>query len=387
MSNLSDTPIHSPTEHHFVIGIDLGTTNSAAAYVDLTNTDQRTIQIFDIPQFVAERQMGPRRMLPSFLYLPGAYDLPPGSTALPWDAERNYIVGEFAREQGALARRSLGLIGQIVALSRRGGSHGGYSALGAAGEVSKVSPVEASARYLRHIREAWNAEMAADEEEATAAAPSDFASDDAPLSRRFEDQLIVLTVPASFDEVARELTLAAAQDAGMPNVVLLEEPLAAFYAWLSAHEQSWRQQMQDGQLILVCDVGGGTSDFSIVGIRAGAAGLRFDRLAVGEHLLLGGDNMDLTLGRHIEAKLMGQLGKLDAQRWHQLVYQCRQAKETLLTRRERPQQEITILGAAGQLIGGTRKTSLTQEEVQQLILEGFFRKSMPMSALPVSAAG
>ncbi|MCB0140221.1 MAG: hsp70 family protein, partial [Caldilineaceae bacterium] len=127
-----------------------------------------------------------------------------------------------------------------------------------------------------------------------------------------------------------------------------------------------------GQLILVCDVGGGTSDFSIVGIREGAAGLRFDRLAVGEHLLLGGDNMDLTLGRHIEAKLMGQPGKLDAQRWHQLVYQCRQAKETLLTRRERPQQEITILGAAGQLIGGTRKTSLTQEEVQQLILDGFF---------------
>lgn len=358
-------------DYHYVIGVDLGTTNSAAAYVDLTSPNQRAIHVFQIPQFVAERQLGQRRMLPSFLYLPGEYDLPPGSTALPWDEERSYIVGEFAREQGSR------LPGRLVSSAKSWLCHAGVDRTAeilpwdAAADVAKVSPVEASARYLLHIREAWNAEVAAHEDDEVVPL-SDSASDSGPLSRRFEDQLIVLTVPASFDEVARELTLAAARGAGMPNVVLLEEPLAAFYAWLSAHEQSWQQQMQAGQLILVCDVGGGTSDFSIVGIRDGATGLRFDRLAVGEHLLLGGDNMDLTLGRHIEAKLMGQPGKLDAQRWHQLVYQCRQAKETLLTRRERPQQEITILGTAGQLIGGTRKTSLTQEEVQQLILEGFF---------------
>ena len=147
---------------------------------------------------------------------------------------------------------------------------------------------------------------------------------------RFDAQHIILTVPASFDEVARELTLEAAREAGMAHAVLLEEPLAAFYAWLARHEVDWQQRMRDGQIILVCDVGGGTTDFTLVGVRAGAAGLRFDRLAVGEHLMLGGDNMDYTLGRTLEARLFERPGALDAQRWHQLVYQCRSAKETLL---------------------------------------------------------
>jgi hypothetical protein len=363
-------------KHHYIIGIDLGTTNSAVAYIDLSEkadaADHHPIHLFAIPQLVAPGEMGQRRMLPSFLYLPGAYDLPPGSTALPWDPERMYVVGELAREQGTRVP------GRLVSSAKSWLSHAGVDRTapilpwGANAEMPKVSPVEASMRYLQHIREAWDAQMAAGREECV-----------------FDKQLIILTVPASFDEVARELTIAAAHQAGITGPILLEEPLAAFYDWLRIPSgwpgtpwvSDWQAQMQDGQLILICDVGGGTTDFTIVGIREGETGLRFDRLAVGEHLMLGGDNMDMTLGRHLEAKLLHpegtRPGKLDPQRWQQLVHQCRKAKETLLqsedTQPEDPSAvDITVIGTGGNVIGGTLKGSLTQEEVQQLILDGFF---------------
>jgi hypothetical protein len=341
-------------DYRYVIGVDLGTTNSALAYVDLSEA-ARSIRLFAIPQLVATSEVEPRLMLPSFLYLPGEYDLAAGATALPWATDRRMAVGEFAREQGARVP------GRLVSSAKSWLAHGGVDRTapilpwGAREELPQVSPVEASRRYLQHLREAWNHEIAADRD-----------------GYRFEEQLIILTVPASFDEVARELTVRAAQEAGIPRVVLLEEPLAAFYAWLSSHEESWQGSMQDGQLILVCDVGGGTSDFSILGVRQGEAGLRFDRLAVGEHLLLGGDNMDLTLGRHMETKLMGAPGKLDTARWHQLVYQCRRAKETLLNRAAES-VDITIVGASGSsLIGGTLRGTLSGDDVERLILDGFF---------------
>ena len=369
--------LFDPTEHdyRYIIGVDLGTTNSAVAYVDLADDknsapaleeslEQRTIHFFDVPQLVAAGEFGKRPVLPSFLYLPGEYDLAEGSTALPWDDERAYAVGEFAREQGARVP------GRLVASAKSWLSHAGVDRTGAilpwgAEEgVPQVSPVEASRRYLLHIREAWNGQMAT--------IPDDEDSLEEPIGL-FEEQLVILTVPASFDEVARELTLQAAHDAGIPKVILLEEPLAAFYAWLSEHEATWQQQMRDQQLILVCDVGGGTTDFSIVGIREGAGGMRFDRLAVGEHLLLGGDNMDLTLGRYIETKLMGQPGKLDPQRWSQLVHHCRQAKETLLDARDLDASvDISIVGSAAKLIAGTLKSTLTRAEVHKLLLDGFF---------------
>ena len=347
-------------EHRYVIGIDLGTTNSAVAYVDLREapdaSGHRPLHIFEIAQLVAPAELGRRDMLPSFLYLPGAYDLPPGSTALPWDAERTYAVGELAREQGARVP------GRLVSSAKSWLSHAAVDRSapilpwGASGDIPKVSPVEASMRYLQHIREAWDARMVAD-----------------PEQEAFATQAIVLTVPASFDEVARELTLEAARLAGIRRTILLEEPLAAFYAWLADHEADWQAQMRDGQLILVCDVGGGTTDLTIVGIRQGEAGLRFDRLAVGEHLMLGGDNMDMTLGRRLETQLLGQPGKLDAQRWLQLVYQSRAAKETLLGDPAEPAAaEITVMGTGGHVIGGTLSGSLTREEVQRLILDGFF---------------
>ncbi len=363
---MTPTPNFEDHDYRFIIGIDLGTTNSAVTYVDLTAPDparRRKIEIFEIPQLVAGGEVAPRAVLPSFLYLPGPYDLPPGSAALPWDAEREYIVGEFAREQGARVPD------RLVASAKSWLCHGGVDRRaeilpwGAGGDIPKVSPVTASMRYLQHIREAWDYRMRNGQEE-----------------RQFDQQLVVLTVPASFDEVARELTVTAAQNAGISRVVLLEEPLAAFYAWLSRNEDTWQEQMQDGQVVLVCDVGGGTTDFSIIGIKAGEKGLRFNRLAVGEHLMLGGDNMDLALARYLERRMTRD--KLDTRRWHQLVYQCRRAKETLLGAPEGvTKMGISLIGPTGKLIAGTLKDELTQEEIQELIVEGFFPE-VPADARP-----
>ncbi len=347
-----------------IVGIDLGTTNSALAYVDRTRDEleRRRIAFLDIAQLTAIGEVARRSVLPSFLYVPGPYELPVGSTALPWDSERSYAVGEFAREQGSLVP------GRLISSAKSWLCHGGVDRTaailpwGAGTDVNKVSPVDAASRYLQHMKEAWNHAMAHGRE-----------------GYRLEEQLIILTVPASFDEVARELTVAAARQAGLPRVVLVEEPLAAFYAWLSRNEAHWRERMRPGQLILVCDVGGGTTDFTIVAVREGEKGLRFDRLAVGEHLMLGGDNMDLSLARNLEIELFGKPGQLDSKRWRQLWHQCRQAKETLLGG-ESPSGEanppasfdITMVGTGRKLIADTIKGTLTKSRVEELILEGFF---------------
>ena len=376
MTNETDLPFPETHLYRYIIGIDLGTTNSALAYVDLSEErtiadgGPRPIHLFEIPQLVEPGAMGKRSVLPSFLYLPGVYDLPADSTDLPWTTAHHYLVGEGAREQGVRVP------GRLVASAKSWLAHGAVDRIapilpwGAADEVAKISPVTVSMRYLQHLREAWNATMAVSDEMAISDEEADQTVDD---DTRFENQLLVLTVPASFDEVARELTLRAANEAGMGRVVLLEEPLAAFYAWLARHEADWQQQMAAGQLILVCDIGGGTTDFTVIGVRQGEAGLRFDRLAVGDHLLLGGDNMDLALGRYIEHKLFGQPGKLDAARWHQLVQQCRKAKEQLLgASAEREPIDITVMGAGRSLIAGTLKSSLTPIEVDEVLLDGFF---------------
>lgn len=347
----------------FIIGLDLGTTNSAVTYIDLMSKDPRRIRHLEIPQLVAPGQVGYRAVLPSFLYLPGSHELPAGTLSLPWNRQEEVAVGEFALEQGALVP------GRLVSSAKSWLCHAGVDRTaailpwGAETGVHKVSPVQASARYLRHIREAWNNGLAGEKEE-----------------YRFEEQLIILTVPASFDEVARELTLQAAREAGIPRVVLVEEPLAAFYAWLSEHEGSWEQGMEPGQIILVCDVGGGTTDFSLMAVRPSEKGLRFDRLAVGDHLMLGGDNMDMTLARHLEVQLLGQAGKLDSRRWHQLAHQCRKAKEILFSESAaHGSVDITIMGTGVRLIGDTLKGVLTFDLVRELILDGFF-PSVPLAA-------
>lgn len=353
-------------EIRFIIGIDLGTTNSAVAYIDRSRegAEGRKIAFLRIPQITAPGEVGKRPILPSFLYLPGPYELPSESITLPWSPERDYVVGEFAREQGAMVP------GRLVSSAKSWLCHAGVDRTapilpwGAGADVKRISPVEASCCYLRHMREAWNAVMAPGREDL-----------------RMEEQVVILTVPASFDEVARELTVSAARDAGLKHFILLEEPLAAFYCWLSRHEEDWQTTMLHGQLILVCDVGGGTTDFTVVAARQGEGGLCFDRLAVGDHLMLGGDNMDLSLARHLEVQLFGRPGQIESKRWHQLWHQCRKAKEVLLGSdipshggvvSHNAAVDITVMGTGGKLIGDTRKGTLTQSQVEEIILEGFF---------------
>ncbi len=346
------------TQYKYIVGIDLGTTNSAVSYVDLTIKDsgKNKICFLDIPQLVAPGEIGQRSVLPSFLYLPGPYEMPEGSTSLPWDTKRKYAVGEIAREQGAVVP------GRLVSSAKSWLCHGSVDRTAnilpwnEGADVEKISPVDASARYLLHIREVWNETMARGRE-----------------GHDLEEQMVYLTVPASFDEVARELTVKASRQAGLKHIKLIEEPLAAFYAWLYQHEKDWQKIMKPGQLIIVCDVGGGTTDFTIIAVVEGENGLCFNRLSVGEHLMLGGDNMDLTIARNVETQLCGRPGQLDSKRWHQLTHQCRKAKECLLSeKRDQQEMDIALMGAGGKLIASTLKSSINTTQVEDLIIEGFF---------------
>ncbi|MBM4258813.1 MAG: hsp70 family protein [Deltaproteobacteria bacterium] len=333
----------------YLIGIDLGTTNCAVAYVDTTRS--RAVQHFPVTQLVNEAVAAPLPMLPSFLYLPGPRDLPAGSLVLPWDHERDYAVGQFARVQGAR------IPGRLVSSAKSWLSHAGVERnaailpWGGPPEVSKLSPVAASARYLQHIREAWNQRMG-----------KQFA---------LETQQVILTVPASFDEVARELTVQAAEQAGLTRVTLLEEPQAAFYAWLAKHTDSWQGQLRAGNTILVCDIGGGTTDFSLIAVTEGKTQLQLERVTVGDHLLLGGDNMDIALARQVEAR-MAKGGRLDAQRWSTLTHLCRVAKEDLFADPNRQSVPITLAGRGSAVVGGTLSDALNRDELERTIVEGFF---------------
>lgn len=330
----------------FIVGIDLGTTNSAVAYVD--TAAGRGIESFPIAQLVGEAQVAERPTLPSFLYVGGEHDVAPGALALPWDAARGYAVGEFARLQGARVP------GRLVSSAKSWLCHGGVDR-GAAilpwaapDDVPKLSPVDAAARYLQHLREAWDARHG-----------------DAPL----DAQDVMLTVPASFDEVARELTVEAAARAGLPRVTLLEEPQAAFYAWIGAHADDWEARLRPHGLALVIDVGGGTTDFSLIRIAPDGERLGLERLAVGEHILLGGDNIDVALARLLEPRL-GE--KLDSQRWHALTTLCRAAKETLLGAAPPQEAPIRLAGRGRAVIGGGLAATLRRDEVERLVLDGFF---------------
>src|SRR2546427_746868 len=332
----------------FTAGIDLRTTNPACAFVD--TAAGRALRVFEVPQLVAPAEMGARPTLPSFLYLAGAHELPAGSLDPPWATGRAWCVGLFAREQGARVP------GRLVASSKSWLCHAAVDRTapilpwGAGDEVPKVSPVEASARTLTHLREAWDASFPA------------------PLA----EQDVVLTVPASFDEVARELTLAAARAAGLPEVVMLEEPQAAFYAWLAANQADWRARVAAHPLVLVVDVGGGTTDLSLIAARASRGELGLERVAVGEHLLLGGDNIDLALAREVEARLLPKGGQLETQRFYGLVSQCRAAKERLLADPCPGEVRLSVPGRGGAVVGGALAARLTRVEVEAVVLDRFF---------------
>jgi len=351
----------------FLIGIDLGTTNSAVAYVDTRAADPR-VRVFEVPQLVAPGDVAPRRQLPSFVYLASEIDLAPHETALPWKpadpkAALRIVVGELARNQGAR------MASRMISSAKSWLCHPGVDRNAAIlpwgdSDGPKLSPVNAQAQVLRHIREAWDA----------AHPDADFA-----------EQEVLVTVPASFDEAARELTLQAATAAGYPPVVLLEEPQAAFYAWIN----SVHQKLAPNERVLVFDVGGGTTDFTLIEVDDQGDG--FTRTAVGDHLLLGGDNLDLTLAKIVEQRVVARTSKkLDALQWHGLVHACRLAKEVLLgddpgKSGEGPARStaeggakvnekapIVVQARGSKLIAGTIRDEVTRAELQQVLFEGFF---------------
>jgi len=335
-----------------VIGIDLGTTNCALAFVQPPDDSREPaeVRLQDIQQLVNPGEVRPETLLPSFLYLAGSNDFPAGTLELPWPHEASFVAGELAKKRGAENAR------RLVASAKSWLSHAGVDRTapilppGAPEGVAQVSPVEASRQYLEHLRQAWNA-----------------AHPESP----FDEQQVLVTVPASFDAVARELTLKAAELAGYRNIVLLEEPQAAFYAWLERHPD-WRERVGVGDLILVVDIGGGTTDFTLIAVTESGGELQLERVAVGEHILLGGDNIDLALARHLEQQLSAKGTKLDALQLHALWQQCRMAKERLLDEdAKRAEHPVTILGKGTGLVGGTIKTKLQLEDVHRILLDGF----------------
>lgn len=340
----------------YIVGIDLGTTNTVVAYVPLEE-ERPPIQLLPIPQIVAAGTVESRTMLPSFLYVASEAERRSGAYDLPWERGQAHVVGEWARRQAAEApQRVVGAAKSWLAYSRVDRRQP-ILPWNAPEDVPRVSPVLASQRYLEHAAAAWQA-----------------AFPHAPLA----EQIVVLTVPASFDASARELTREAALAAGLPeSVVLLEEPQAAVYAWLADVGDRWRKRLHVGDQVLVCDVGGGTTDLTLVGVAEENGELFLERLAVGNHLLVGGDNMDLALA-HRMAGLFAEKGvKLDPWQSVALWHACRTAKETLLSPGGPETHTISILGRGTRLVGGTVSVDVDRKIVASLLVDGFF----PFAAL------
>ncbi|MFL9982737.1 Hsp70 family protein [Paraburkholderia sediminicola] len=351
-------------QKRYSVGIDLGTSNTVLAYAAAGSQE---IRVFEIDQLVSLGEVAARPLLPSVRYHPAPGELSAGDLQLPWRAPDGSIgnAGESQQDPpvviGRLARALGGQVpGRLVASAKSWLSHASVDRVapilpwGAADDVRKVSPVEASASYLAHVRAAWNQRFP-----------------DAPL----EAQDVVLTVPASFDEGARALTVEAARMAGLPTLRLLEEPQAAFYDWLFHHRESLATELSDTRLVLICDVGGGTTDLTLIEVRMRDGEPELTRIGVGNHLMLGGDNMDLALAHRVEARLPqagNERTRLSAASLSQLVERCRGAKEQLLGPDAPESASITLLGAGSKLIGGARTAQVTREEVEQIIVDGFF---------------
>ena len=346
---------------HYIVGIDLGTTHTVVAYAS-TEKNNQTIELLAIEQLVAPGQVAARPLLPSVRYHPAPEELSAADIAFPSYgadsqlSESLVVIGEAARLLGAKTK------GRFVTSAKSWLSHPSvdHSAAilpwGSSDEVSKVSPIDASASYLAHIRTVWRHKFP-----------------EAPL----EEQDLVITVPASFDEAARSLTLEAAKIAGLPRVRLLEEPQAVCYDWLRLHTSTLKQALTDVHLLLVCDVGGGTTDLTLIKVEAGEHEPKLTRIGVGDHLMLGGDNIDLALAHLVESRLGDQNKRLSAADLSQLLEQCRIAKEQLLAKDAPEQVSVTLLGGGSKLIGGSRSVVLTRDEVHTLALDGFF----PLSSI------
>ena len=355
-----------------IVGIDLGTTHTVVAWADAARGAQAVV--FAIPQLVSPQEIDRLALLDSALYAPIGAESP----ADPW-SDAPWIVGQLARKRGSE------VAGRLVASAKSWLCHGGVDRLAAIlpwglpeedTTTPRISPVDASARVLRHVARSW---------------------DDAFPEHPLAQQIVILTVPASFDDASRELTLKAAQDAGL-NVRLLEEPQAAFYDYMRrAGDQGMRDLLarsDRGALVLVCDVGGGTTDLSLIRVSPPAAqnspahsGFDVSRVAVGQHLLLGGDNMDLAIAHACESRMIAPPGRLDPARFGQLVLACRRAKETLLSGEQAPESiKVSVAGVGSRLVGSTLSAELHRHEVESIVLQGFFPDS-PRDARPRRVRG
>ena len=344
------------TAPRYLVGIDLGTSNCAAAAITVEQGSRTAIADVPITQLIALGEVAARPLLPSFLYLPGGPELLPDAVRLPWDPVPQLIIGEFARWQGARVP------GRLVSSAKSWLCHpdvdrsANILPWGASAEVSKISPVTASAALLNHIARSWA-----------------FSHPDDPLAH----QEVVLTVPASFDEMARSLTAEAARHADLGQFSLLEEPQAAFYAFMAHHRRDLGQALGGVRLVLVVDVGGGTTDFSLIQVSPSAQGPLLRRLAVSDHLMLGGDNMDAALGRIAESRMTTGGRPLSAVQWTQVVQVSRLAKETLLSAHAPAHCNLSVAGESSRLVGGTLSATLIRAEVEQTILDGFFPRTGP----------
>jgi Hsp70 protein len=350
----------------YAIGIDLGTTHCALSYVDMEASDgeKAAQELLPIPQLTGPGNVEERTLFPSFLYLPHESELAEGDLNLPWTAAQDYAAGEFARSRGAATPI------RLVASAKSWLCHPGVDRRAAIlpaeapAEVARISPLTASVRYLSHLAEAWNA-----------------AHPEAP----FDAQDVTVTIPASFDPAARELTAEAAQAAGYGQMTLLEEPQAALYSWIQKSAGQWRKDVKRGDLILVVDVGGGTTDLSLIAVLERDGSLELHRVAVGNHILLGGDNMDLALAYGVARKLAAQGTQLDPWQTRALAHACRAAKEALLSDAGIEAVPVVVPSRGSKLIGGSIRTEVTRAELTASLLEGFFPQ-VAVTEQPVSRA-
>lgn len=336
----------------FSVGIDLGTTHCVLSYADLTDTEQDEFspEVMPIPQLVTPGSVEEKYQLPSFLYQAHQAELAEDSTSLPWSAKPDHLVGEIARNLGSKTPI------RLVSSAKSWLCHAGVDCKApilpaeAPDEIERVSPFQASTAYLQHMRDAWQ-----------------YLHPDAPL----DQQDVVITVPASFDPAARELTVEAARAVGLGQAILLEEPQAALYSWIEKSHGDWRKQAQVGDVILVVDIGGGTTDLSLIAVTQREGNLELTRVAVGDHILLGGDNMDLALAYTVKAKLEQQGKRLEPWQLQALTHSCRDAKEKLFNNGDLDQIPIAVASRGSSFIGGTLRTELTREEVNRVLVEGF----------------
>ena len=340
------------SDSRYAVGIDLGTTHCALSYAPLAREEDEQVSVAElpVPQLTAPGTVEERALLPSFLYLPHPEEVSEADLSLAWGTPPGLVVGELARSLGTSTAI------RLVASAKSWLCHPGVDRrasilpVSAPDEVPKLSPLDASVRYLEHLRDAWN-----------------HAYPDAPLSQ----QQVTVTVPASFDPAARELTAEATRAVGLEQLVLLEEPQAALYSWINASAGAWRKQVKVGDVILVVDVGGGTTDFSLIAVTETVGNLELHRIAVGDHILLGGDNMDLALANVVRGKLAEEGTTLDLWQLQALTHGCRAAKETLLHDPDAGPVPVVVPGRGSSLIGGTIRGELTHEDVTRTLVEGF----------------